>query len=176
MTIWDYVPPTKSMDKLIPFDSNCNGAFKLMFLVVFFILCYNIFMALYWPHKSRTDVDVFNRKIFDFDYFMGNCCSMWPISHFIFFFILGLLFPDCDIPIITAGVLWEIAEETISIISKNQKNRHIVVDKNSNVQYRDSWWAGSFQDILFNILGFYMGKILIKLSKKKINIKGLTSI
>ena len=172
-TFWQHVPPCENIIKKLPYGEQCGGSYKLMFLIFAMILAYNMFMAVYWPNNSRVEVDVLNRKVFDFDYFMGNCCSMWPISHFIFFFILGLLFPQCDVPVIAAGILWEIAEESISIIRKTQNTRHIVNTSESGLQYRDSWWAGSMQDILFNIVGFYFGKLVVKSLKIRICIKGL---
>ena len=172
-TIWNYVPPCQNIIQRLPYGNQCGGSYKLMFIVFAMILLYNVFMAMWWPDKQRVDVDVLNRKIFDFDYFMGNCCSMWPITHFIFFFILGLLFPNCDLPIITAGVLWEIAEESIAIFRRQQQTRHVVVAGTGDLQYRDSWWAGSLQDILFNILGFYCGKLLVKLFNINICVRGL---
>ncbi len=170
-TLWQHIPPCENIIKKLPFGEQCGGSYKLMFIVFVMILAYNVFMAVYWPNKSRVDVDILNHKVMDFDYFMGNCCSMWPISHFIFFFVLGILFPQCAVPVIAAGVLWEMAEECIANLRPNDI-RHAVRDS-SNVQYRDSWWAGSMQDILFNTVGFYFGKLIIHLLKIKICIKGL---
>ncbi len=154
-TFWQYIPPCENITKKLPFGKKCGGSYKLMFVVFVMILAYNVFMAMYWPNTARVDVDIFNRKVLDFDYFLGNCCSMWPISHFIFFFVLGILFPQCAVPVIAGGILWEMFEEGIAIIP--QKTRHVTTT-NGKIQYRDSWWAGSMQDILFNILGFYFGK------------------
>lgn len=162
MSIWEYIPPNGKLLEKMPYGSSCGGSYKLMFIVICAILVYAVFMAVRWPDKSRTSVDFLNHKVVDFDYFMSNCCSMWPITHFVFFFILGLLFPNCDVPIIIAGVLWEGAEETIAIIANSQNTRHVVTTGAGSIQYRDNWWAGNMQDIIFNTVGFYCGKLISK--------------
>ena len=131
-----------------------------MALVVVLIFVYNIGLSYVAPNVPKIESDVMNRRVFNLNVFNSSCCSWWPISHFLFFMVLGFLFPSCDIPVISAGILWEIAEEILSIILNYRETRHVVTVETGNLQYRDSWWAGSLQDIFFNIAGFYFGKII----------------
>jgi hypothetical protein len=78
--------------------------------------------------------------------------SFWPISHFVVYFILGLMFPHpgCAVFFMVGGVLWEVFEEFMGTIASN----NVVVAE--GVQYR-SWWSGRVDDIFYNALGYFVG-------------------
>lgn len=102
--------------------------------------------------------DPLNIKYF---HLVGNCCSGWAIGHFVLYFIIGLLYPDCGILAIGFGALWELIEVIIGSFQEKNKN------PNPNVQYANKWWAGNMIDIFINAAGFYTGALLHKLCKKK---------
>ena len=77
------------------------------------------------------------------------------------FLIIGLIFPDCDLLAITTGILWEMIEVGMSYINKRDFSQP-VHNLNGTFEYSDNWWAGSFKDIVFNIAGFYTGKMIHK--------------
>lgn len=104
--------------------------------------------------KNIAENDFLNYKILSIP--NQSCCSGWSLTHFILFFILGILYPRCDIFILGAGVLWEIFESTIFPLLNRKLTRR---EKNGKIQYHD-WWAGSFWDIIVNTIGYYMGKLL----------------
>nr|QBK86384.1 MAG: uncharacterized protein LCMAC102_01790 [Marseillevirus LCMAC102] len=110
--------------------------------------------------------DVMNQKLFDMKILGEHCCSWWPISHFFLFFILGVLFPDCDVIILLGGVLWEFFEMSWAMFEGS--NFQAIESKGKKVEYSERWWAGSMKDILFNIVGFYTGKLLVKASGKRV--------
>jgi hypothetical protein len=83
--------------------------------------------------------------------------SWWPISHFLLFLILGFLFPDCGVFIITAGILWEIFESIMAIIQGGPQQT-VKSGSGNSVEYEFTWWAGSFKDIFMNTTGFFIGK------------------
>jgi hypothetical protein len=98
--------------------------------------------------------------MFDFPY-LENCCSLWPISHGILFFIIGILFPDCDIIAIGGGIIWELIEMLMGSVTSKQR-QGVRRSAKSKIEYSKNWWAGSMKDILFNIVGFYLGKAVSK--------------
>ena len=126
---------------------------------------FKISLIYFSPFDQIHNIDVMNFKVFQINA-LDKCCSMWPISHFILFFILGLLFPDCPI-VIVAGIFWEIVESCLAYVFKKPRQ---AIRSSGNVEYSENWIAGSFKDILFNTAGFLLGRTVIKLSGKKIKL------
>lgn len=157
MTIWNH----------IPYSEKCGGSYKIMVVIVCMIVLYWVIMMSISPNKHISELDFMNHKLIDTDNYFGKCCSAWPFSHFVLFFILGLLFPDCDIPVIIAGVGWEVIEHFIAL-SFRKRDLMNAVRKDNQMQYQESWWAGSVQDVVFDIAGFYAGKAAAKMG---VNIK-----
>lgn len=85
--------------------------------------------------------------------------SWWPISHIILYFILGYLFPNCWLPIMLMGILWEIVEYIAGLIFVHR--RKIVTSK--GLQYNDKWWSSNLFDPLFNAFGFVAGVLAAKI-------------
>ncbi len=147
----------------LPYGCQCKFAYIILLIIPIIIVIYWIYLL--WKNKSGINTasvnsvavvnsDILNRKVGDMPY-LENCCSWWPISHFLLFFILGVLFPHCDVLIIGAGIIWELLEMLMSYFFNRQRQP---IKSESNVEYSGNWWAGSFKDIVFNIAGFYLGK------------------
>jgi hypothetical protein len=103
----------------------------------------------------------------------SNCCSFWPISHFIFYFILGLFFPQYQIEFIIIGIIWEIIEILLGqgchIAKRGGGYRKLFCNENASAkgtQYT-YWVSGSWSDIIFNIAGLYLGVLVNYLWKKR---------
>lgn len=155
----------------LPLCTKCGGAYRIFIFVFFVMVVYWFYLKLAFDSKDMIHNDFMNKKVFDFP-LLGNCCSFWPISHFILFFILGLLFPDCDIPIITIGILWEFFEMGLSYVIGDEI--HAVRRGVKDIEYISSWWQGSTKDVVMDVAGFYLGKLIIKASGKKIQIPYIT--
>lgn len=139
--------------------------YKLFLLAVVLIIGYWFFMlGAYGTDVKAIMADPLNRIVVDVP-IIENCCSWWPISHFILFFIIGVLFPECDVEAITCGVLWELFEVGAHYAIGKERQ---YVRKQDAIEYSQSWWAGSFKDIFFNIAGFYLGKLTIKATGRRI--------
>lgn len=130
-----------------------------------FLIATGVVIFIYWlllyaiGKKTIPQNDFMNIKIFNIES-LENCCSLWPISHFVLFAILGYKYPTCDAPILLLGVLWELFEMIWSNFVKEERQ---YVIQNDTLEYSSNWWAGSFKDILFNVAGFYFGKVLSKI-------------
>ncbi len=144
--------PPSLLSKL-PYYNECKGAYFIFLFTLLLIFAYGLMLRFTYGNSGRIQGDALNRNVIDVP--GVGPCSWWPISHFILFMILGILFPHCDILIIGAGILWELFEASMSII---ERRTHQTVNLSDGVQYNYSWWAGSFKDILMNIAGFYVGK------------------
>ncbi len=139
--------------------SNCAGSYRVFAVIITIIIVYFFIIKQAFGYKFPQH-DYLNNIILENSVF--GSISWWPISHFILFFILGILFPDCDVIVITAGILWEVVEE---ILGRTIGNDTATSMKNG-IQY-SRWWSGSIKDIVFNIAGFYTGKLLVKAFNKK---------
>jgi hypothetical protein len=165
-----WLDPSNSKCKL-PMCSKCGGAYRIFVFCFIVLVAYWFFLKLTYKSGDIVHHDFMNRKVFDFS-LLGNCCSWWPISHFILFFFLGLLFPDCDIPIISIGVFWELFE--IGVGYSLGDEIHAVRRGVKNIEYVSSWWQGSMKDIVMDIAGFYLGKLIVKATGKQFNIPYIT--
>jgi hypothetical protein len=152
------------MNKIVNNIICCNKPIKILILISIIIGFYNIILRYLYKDKFIYH-DILNKKIFNLD-ILENCCSGWTLSHFILFFILGLLFPDCIVVILIISVLWEFIEVFIGHYVNGNNWKRQITRNNGNIEYSTNWWAGSYKDILVNILGFMTGYVLIKTYKK----------
>lgn len=159
---------------ILPQCKKCKGAYKVLVWMWMLIVFYFFFLSSSFGGRIKRIVtnDFMNVKLFDFP-LLENCCSVWPLSHFVFFFILGLLFPDCDIPIIGLGVLWEGFEAVNTVLEGGQRQWVRPTTSSSKYEYSKNWWAGSAKDIVMNTLGFYLAKAIVKLRGGKVVVHGL---
>lgn len=140
----------------LPYYTCCSGAYYILISIVILILLYWLALMLVYGYRNVTKRDMLNKRVITITQ-VNQCCSWWPISHFILFMILGFLFPTCDVLIIGAGILWEIIEMILYWILKTFR-QVTQVGANSHLEYSDIWWAGSIKDIIADIFGFYIGK------------------
>lgn len=144
--------------------NKCLGVYKVFFVTTIFIIVY--FLLIFFNYGDKlVQNDFMNKVVFNVPG-STTCCSWWPVSHFVLFFILGLLFPECDVPVLVGGVLWELFETFLSF-SKNQPDKHQSISRGNKVEYIN-WWSGSIKDIIFNTMGFYFGKSILKVMNKKV--------
>jgi len=142
---------------------GCAGVYKIFLFIVIVICIYWVVLRLAYGDDVINN-DFMNKMVFSLPGF-ENCCSWWPISHFILFFIIGLLFPYCGLVAMTGGIIWELIEVFLSTLQRAP--RQGIRTKGGNVQYSQNWWAGSFKDIIANFAGYYTGKLVITLCRKK---------
>jgi hypothetical protein len=80
----------------------------------------------------------------------------WSLSHFITFFIAGLLFPHQWMLVFILGVTWEFIESGLgdfiyTFVGNNNSNNQ------TNTMYSDQWLQGNLSDIWFNSIGLFLG-------------------
>lgn len=98
---------------------------------------------------ERENADILNSELFKI---RGKSYSIWPVSHFVLYFILGYHCPCYWKELTLIGIGWEAFES----INGSDKSKHHVVKTDAGKQYTD-WWAGSISDIIANSLGLAFG-------------------
>ena len=126
------------------------GVLCVMYFVVLRIAC---------RKKAFQYCDILNFRIFPWG---KECCSAWPLSHFVMFMILGFFFPDCWLTLFIMGLLWEGWE----FISGTFQKKHYVKN-DGKMQYTEKWWQANIYDIFFNGAGILVGYVARKLFWKK---------
>jgi hypothetical protein len=102
--------------------------------------------------------DPLNVKIIDVP--GQNCCSWWPISHFVSFLVWALIWPQYWKHLFALGILWEILEDVGKYITTKKIPQFVNMrnskKEGSKVEYED-WWSSSSKDIVFNAAGIAAG-------------------
>lgn len=156
---------------LLTLPNGCNCQYSIYFLLIIpiFIFIYGIIVFLLNRKKpgNVSNNDIMNNKVMDIPA-IGQI-SGWKISHYILFLIMGILFPHCDLIVITLGILWEVVEFIIGEILKHFFGENQYVDPTK--EYSKKWITGSWTDIIFNVAGFYTGKLYVTWWKNYMNSK-----
>lgn len=146
------------MSKIINKLIFCEKPIKILIIIAITIGIYNIVLRKIYG-SNIVNYDILNKKIFSIP-LLENCCSGWTISHFIFYLILGFIFPDCIIVIFIISIFWEFIEVFIGSYLYGNSWKRQITRVNNNIEYSTNWWAGSYKDIIFNFFGLLVGYIL----------------
>ena len=149
-------------------NKECNGIYLIYIYVLILGIGYFALVLMFLKGNKRKDY--LNTVIYS-DKYLGNI-TIWAISHFTLYFILGLLFPECDLIIIFVSFLWEGIEEFLGHVFENNS---IVMPFNKiqkDVKYK-RWWHGSLRDVLYNLSGYYLAKFLVQYYDINIKIPGI---
>lgn len=129
-------------------EYKCRNAVLVVLLCGISIVIYHEILSSI-PNSNIINDDPMNELLFNEEFMGSRCCSSWPLSHFIFFAVLGVFFPTCGIVVNIMGILWEFFEG-------GQMNR----DSDGKTEYVE-WWQGNTRDIFFNVMGFLFGKFIV---------------
>lgn len=87
----------------------------------------------------------------------------WSLTHIVFFGILGCLFPDHFVVIMSTGVLWEIMEDNVMHwLTKDVHflNCRKLTTDNAHSKTNHVWWFGRVSDVLMDLIGFGVGYVI----------------
>lgn len=137
-----------------------NQTVVALVLVALSIVAYFMCLKMAYGNTQYVYKDPMNVRLFKLP-FVENCCSAWPVSHFLFFFVIGALTVGDDALYIGLGVGWEAFECIANRMQGkgNQALRTTPSTEEPDIEY-SRWWAGSVKDVAFNALGFYAGRLL----------------
>lgn len=158
-------PETKSStdfkSKLKVWWRDSKDGLTFLALVLILLVIYAAFTRIVFK-AQQPQYDVLNRKLFHFP-LLENCCSLWPISHFIVFLIAGFLSPRAWWLFIIMGAMWELFEVIMGKLTYGESFQRQALRSgvgSSEIEYSSNWWAGSWKDIAFNTVGIGMGVLL----------------
>lgn len=128
---------------------NCAGVYRVFTIVLILMGIY-----MYIIHFYQSSFDYLNTSYISipgYEEYGG-----WALSHFIVYFIIGLLFPHCDYLAITISIFWEVFETVIGYIFQTDA----LIPTNEGQYKLDEWDSGRVSDIAINLFGFYIGKAI----------------
>ncbi len=144
------------MDKIHPM-------YTLLFCIAFSIMAYFVILKrIYGREFSKHDE--LNKKVLNAPFLGKNCCSTWPISHFVLYAIVAYVWPDKWKELFALGVAWEFTEGGFGYLqtprdqSPRFKNTRM---SDGSIEY-EQWWSSSYKDVLFNSAGIAAGLLLYK--------------
>ena len=126
-----------------------NIKYLLLFLIpLLFIFPYGKFRC---NNKNFKD-PLENKILFELD--------GWSMTHYLFFMLVGFIYPQKFIITMIIGIIWELFEH---FYGKNRPGwlggygdcNNLATDKISG-----NWWYGKWSDILCNSAGFITGAFL----------------
>lgn len=153
-------------------QQNCTGAIVILVVIASLIVLRYVYLLKTNQNSERKLIhnDIMNRIVVDLS---GQRLSWWRISHFLMYFVLGFLFPQCWLFLVVIGFFWELFEFAVQFFA--YQDRHRIDNRDNDASYRQQqtaapaidydtvWWTGSFQDIVYNLLGLFAGVMLARL-------------
>jgi hypothetical protein len=82
----------------------------------------------------------------------------WAITHYLFFLLLGYLYPEHILFSWTLGVGWELVE----FMAKDRPFYLSKCNYEVTTENGGGWWYGRWQDVVTNTLGLMSGLVLRK--------------
>ena len=117
----------------------------------------------------RTKNKTTHTDVLEFDLFKGSSqygLDGWSITHFSFFCLIGILYPDTFVLSMSIGIIWELIETYIGVFKPSIMKGYGFYELPGN-RYK-VWWYGKWSDPVVNFFGFLLGsQILHKLLKSK---------
>ena len=138
---------------------------SVFFLVLTLFITALVIIIYFSILKNQGDVverDFMNKKVINAPIIAKNCCSWWPISHFIAFTIYSLIWPQHSVLLFCLGIFWELVEGVINWLESETST----VVKHQPTRGRDGevedveWWTASSKDVWFNLVGILFGRLL----------------
>ena len=114
--------------------------------------------------KEHSKHDILNKKVITAPMLGKNCCSWWPISHFVLFTICAYIWPHKWKDMFVLGVLWEFVEGIIGYLytPRNEVVRFKNTRSSDGSLEYEQWWSSSYKDVYFNSAGIILGLSLKK--------------
>ena len=151
---------------------KCTDAIVILVVIASLIILRYVYLLKTNENSERKLIrnDIMNRVVVDLS---GQRLSWWRISHFLMYFVLGFLFPQCWLFLVVVGFLWELFEFAVQFFAYQDRHRFSDNDYRQHqtttattvpaIDYDTVWWTGSFQDIVYNLLGLFAGVMLARL-------------
>lgn len=131
------------------------------------IIYYNVLKKVY--KDKMVENEPLNKKVINAPMLGKNCCSWWPLSHFIAFTVFAYIWPQYWHHLFALGVAWEGVEWVLKYIMtpKGEELKFKRTRTSSGQVEYEQWWSSSSKDILFNGAGILLGLLINKKIMKK---------
>lgn len=122
-----------------------NKFYEINYIIYVFTICISLIL-IYGYIKCRYKIEdpIKTKIIYDID--------IWALLHILIFFILTLLFPNQYILLFILGIIWEITEHLLNLYFEY-----------INIKCFTQWWYFRYVDILYNLIGIILAKILLNI-------------
>ena len=139
---------------ITPKTKHCIGVYRIGILSIGILITYWLIIISICGWDKMVSSDPLNKVLYDMGGDIGGIGG-WYITHFIFYYIVGLLLPDCMLLAMTLGVFFEIFESLTGIIFLSN-------DLDTKGSQSSKWWEGTLMDLFFNFTGFVAGMLTTK--------------
>lgn len=127
----------------------------IYFTIIILLIGLNaVFITALYGSDQIKDQDVLNVTFYENVPIIGDFGG-WSLSHFIAFFIAGLLFPEMWVLIFILGISWEFFEIVLGMTV--EKFLGTSPATKSNRMYDQRWITGNISDIWMNAAGLFLG-------------------
>jgi len=138
--------------------------------VAFYIVCVLIIIIYGYVLRKTKSKDILAKQIFDHP--ICQEIDGWSISHFLFFGLLGVCFPNKHLQFLLVGIGWEVIETILGQNKLQISNKRIQLigdqDEHGNSTGKtDAYWYGKESDIIMDILGYSIGSALSTYGRKQ---------
>lgn len=144
------------------FVNRVINGIKIPCVAVYIVCVLAIIVYGYFIRRTKTR-DVLAKRI----YHHPICQDIdgWSVSHFMFFGLLGVLFPGHHLQFFMTGVFWEIIESALGQNNFEVSGRRLQLvgdqDADGNTTGKDdAFWYGKESDIVMDVAGYCLGSAL----------------
>ena len=109
--------------------------------------------------------DPINKKLFSI---FGFPISSWPLSHFVVYFLITIIFPSYWIWIICGSILWEGVELFMKEVASEKtlsRTARTRIGSSGEYQYL-TYWESTWEDIIINTLSILIALLIMRFFKK----------
>ena len=109
--------------------------------------------------------DPINKKLFSI---FGFPISSWPLSHFVVYFLLTIIFPTYWLWILCGSILWEGVELFMKKVASEKtlsRTARTRIGSSGEYQYL-TYWESAWEDIIINTLSILLALLIMRFFKK----------
>ena len=141
------------------FANRTIGGVTVPCVALYIVIILVIILYGYFLRRTKTQ-DFLARRI----YHHPVCQEIdgWSITHFLFFGLLGVLYPGHYLQFFVVGVLWEVIETGLgqNRIEFSGKRLQLVGeqdDEGNSTGDESAYWYGKESDIIMDVAGYVLG-------------------
>ena len=124
-------------------------------IIIALMIVYTVIIISIHGTSGINDNDILN-QVYRYDVPIIGNFGGWSLSHFIAFYIAGLLFPQKWVLVFVLGVFWEFFEIILGVMLEIFMGKSSYTGARKSL-YGDKWVTGNLADIWINSAGLFLG-------------------